>query len=156
MEKWIFSLKLRNSAGVLSALTALFADRGVSIESLSAQGGGAAGAAQGTAVLTFAASEARKSHLARLLERLASVQEVTEYRYDDAGHARKSTLARVTMPAEDLKARLPAAILCDVVSEAEDQTLALLLGPPPALDSLLAELAAEDAISEMDSTVIVV
>lgn len=40
MDKWIFSLKLRNSAGVLAALTALFADRGVSIESLSAQGGG--------------------------------------------------------------------------------------------------------------------
>jgi len=61
LDKWIFSLKLRNSAGVL---TALFADRGVSIESLSAQGGGKSGTAQGTAVLTFAASEARKSHLA--------------------------------------------------------------------------------------------
>ena len=158
MEKWIFSLKLRNSAGVLAALTALFADRGVSIESLSAQGGGVVqeGGATGTATLTFAATEARKSHLARLLERLASVQEVTQYRYDDAGHARKSTLARVTLPAQDLKARLPAAILCDVVSEAEGQTRALLLGPPPALDALLAELAAENAILEMDSTIIVV
>ncbi len=156
MDKWIFSLKLRNSAGVLSALTALFADRGVSIESLSAQGSGTSGAAQGTAVLTFSASEARKSHLARLLERLAPVQEVTQYRYDDAGHARKSTLARVTISAEELKARLPGAILCDVVSEAGGQTLALLLGPPPALDALLAQLAAEDAVLEMDSTVIVV
>jgi acetolactate synthase small subunit len=156
LDKWIFSLKLRNSAGVLAALTALFADRGVSIESLSAQGGGTAGPAQGTAVLTFAASEARKNHLARLLARLASVQEVTEYRYEDANHARKSTLARVTISAEALRARLPQAILCDVVSEQEGQTLALLLGPPPALDSLLAEIAAEDAVLEMDSTVIVV
>jgi acetolactate synthase small subunit len=153
LDKWIFSLKLRNSAGVLAALTALFADRGVSIESLSAQGGGAA---QGTAVLTFAASLSRKNHLARLLARLASVQEVTEYRYEDAGHARKSTLARVTVSAADLKARLPAGILCDVVSEAGGQTLALLLGPPPALDALLAEFGAEDAVLEMDSTVIVV
>ncbi len=48
------------------------------------------------------------------------------------------------------------SILCDVVSEAEGQTLALLLGPPPALDALPAELAAEDAVLEMDSTVIVV
>ncbi len=156
MDKWIFSLKLRNSAGVLAALTALFADRGVSIESLSAQGGGTAGAVQGTAVLTFAASEARKSHLARLLERLASVQEVTQFRYDDAGHARKSTLARVTLSAEALRARLTPGILCDVVSEISGQTLALLLGPPPALDALLAQLAAEDAMLEMDSTVIVV
>ena len=156
MDKWIFSLKLRNSAGVLAALTALFADRGVSIESLSAQGGGMSGTVQGTAVLTFAASEARKSHLARLLERLASVQEVTEYRYDDAGHARKSTLARLTLSAEELRARLVPSILCDVVSEADGQTLALLLGAPPALDSLLAQLSAEDAVLEMDSTVIVV
>ena len=156
MDKWIFSLKLRNGAGVLAALTALFADRGVSIESLSAQGGGTAGTAQGTAVLTFAASPSRKSHLARLLERLASVQEVTEYRYDDAGHARKSALARVTLSAEALRARLTPGILCDVVSEAEGQTLALLLGPPPALDALLAQLADEGAVLEMDSTVIVV
>ena len=158
MDKWIFSLEVRNSAGVLAALTALFADRGVSIESLSAQGGGAVqeGGATGTATLTFAASEARKSHLARLLVRLAPVQALTEYRYDDAGHARKSTLARVTLPVEDLKARLPAAILCDVVSEADNQTRVLLLGPPPALDALLAQLSAEDAVLEMDSTVIVV
>ncbi len=152
MEKWIFSLKLRNSAGVLAALTALFADRGVSIESLSAQGGGAAGAA----TLTFAASEARKNHLARLLKRLAAVQEVTQFRYDDAGHARKSTRARVSLSAEALRTRLMPGILCDVVSETEDQTLALLLGPPPALDALLAELSAENAVLEMDSTVIVV
>ena len=158
MEKWIFSLKLRNSAGVLAALTALFADRGVSIESLSAQGGGTVqeGGATGTATLTFAATEARKSHLARLLARLASVQEVTQYRYDDAGHARKSTLARVALPADALRARLPATILCDVVSEADGQTRALLLGPPPALDALLAELSAEKAVLEMDSTIIVV
>ena len=156
MDKWIFSLKLRNSAGVLAALTALFADRGVSIESLSAQGSGAGGAAQGTATLAFAASEARKTHLARLLTRLAPVQALTEYRYDDAGHARKSARARVTLPADALRARLPASVLCDVVSEDAGQTLAVLLGPPPLLDGLLAELSAENTVLELDSTVIVV
>ena len=156
MTKWIFSLKLRNSAGVLAALTALFADRGVSIESLTAHGGSGPSAPHGTAILTFAASDARKDYLARLLGRLASVQELTEYRYDDAGHARKSALARVTLTAEALAARLPSDILCDLVSVTADHTLALLLGPPPALDTLLAELTAEEVIQEMDSNVIVV
>ena len=158
LDKWIFSLKLRNGAGVLAALTALFADRGVSIESLSAQGSGGGGAAQGdgTATLTFAASEARKSHLARLLARLASVQALTEYRYDDAAHARKSARARIALSADALRARLPPGVFCDVVSEADGQTLALLLGSPPLLDELLAELDAESAVLEMDSTVIVV
>ena len=158
LDKWIFSLKLRNSAGVLAALTALFADRGVSIESLSAQGGGAAqgGGTAGTAILTFAASEARKSHLARLLTRLAPVQALTEFRYDDAAHARKSARVRVALSADALRARLPAAILCDVVSAAEAQTLVLLLGPPPVLDELLAELSAENTVLEMDSTTLVV
>lgn len=156
MDKWIFSLKLRNSAGVLSSLTALFADRGVSIESLTAHAGGGTTAPNGTAILTFTASAARKGHLARLLGRLASVQELTEYRYDDAGHARKSALARVTLSAEALRSCLPTDILCDIVTTSQEQTLALLLGPPPALDALLAELDAQGVIQEMDSTVIVV
>ena len=141
---------------MLSSLTALFADRGVSIESLTAHSGGGAAAPNGTAILTFTASDAKKGHLARLLGRLASVQELTEYRYDNAGHARKSALARVTLSADALIERLPPGILCDIVSATEDQTLALLLGPPPTLDALLAELAGEDVIQEMDSTVIVV
>lgn len=156
MDRWIFSLKLRNGAGVLSSLTALFADRGVSIESLTAHGGGSAGGANGSAILTFAASDARKNHLARLLGRLASVQELTEFRYDDAGHARKSALARVLLPAEALRGRLPPEILCDIVTDGQDHVLALLLGPPPALDALLSALIAEEILQEMDSTVIVV
>lgn len=156
MDKWIFSLKLRNSAGVLSSLTALFADRGVSIESLSAHGGGGSAASPGTAVLTFAASEARKAHLARLLGRLASVLEVTEYRYDDAAHARKSTLARVPLPADALKAQVPPGILCDVVAADEVSTLALLLGPPAVVDALLAEWSGGEVLEEQDSTVLVV
>ena len=156
MEKWIFSLKLRNSAGVLASLTALFADRGVSIESLTAHGSSGPSLPQGTAVLTFTASDTRKAHLARLLRRLASVVELTEFRYDDAGHARKSALARVTLSPDALRACLPPGILCDVVSEAESSTLVLLLGPPPVLDTLLAQLNAEKVLQEMDSTVIVV
>ena len=156
MDKWIFSLKLRNSAGVLSLLTALFADRGVSIESLTARGGGGSGALPGTAVLTFAASEARKTHLARLLGRLASVLEVTEYRYEDAAHARKSALARLPLSEDSLKARLPPGVLCDVVSADKTSTLALLLGPPAVLDALLAELSGGEVIEEQDSTVLVV
>ncbi len=154
MDKWIFSLKLRNSAGVLSSLTALFADRGVSIESLSAHGGG--GLSPGTAVMTFAASASRKAHLARLLGRLASVLEVTEYRYDDAAHARKSTLARVPLPADALKAQVPAGVLCDVVSADDNSTLALLLGPPAVLDALLVQWSGGAMLEEQEATVFVV
>ena len=156
MDKWIFLLKLRNRSGVLLSLTSLFADRGVSIESLTAHAGVSPGAAYGTAILTFAASPAKKDHLARLLGRLAAVQELTEYRYEDAAHARKSALARVTLSTADLTAGLPPGILCDVVSGGEGHTLALLLGPPHLLDTTLAALAERGALLEVDSTVIVV
>ena len=109
LDKWIFLLKLRNRAGVLLSLTSLFADRGVSIESLTAHAGSGPGTPYGTAILTFTASAAKKDHLARLLSRLAAVHELTEYRYEDAEHARKSALARVTLPAADLLAALPPA-----------------------------------------------
>lgn len=154
-DKWIFQLKLRNRAGVLSALTALFADRGVSLESLTAHAADQ-GTTFGTALLTFAAPAAKKDHLARLLGRLASVQEVTEYRYEDAEHARKSALARVTLGADELTSALPTGILCDIVSAAENYTLALLLGPPHLIDTALNILAERGALQEVDSTVIVV
>ena len=156
MDRWIFQLKLRNRSGVLLSLTSLFADRGVSIESLTAHGASEAGTASGTAILTFAASAAKKDHLARLLRRLAAVHALTEYRYEDAEHARKSALARVTLPAAELMAGLPPGILCDIVSDGEGQTLALLLGPPHLLDTTLDGLAERGALLEVDSTVIVV
>jgi acetolactate synthase small subunit len=156
MDRWIFLLKLRNRAGVLSALTAVFADRGVSIESLTAHAGSGHGTPDGTAILTFAAPEAKKDHLARLLTRHAAVRALTEYRYDDAEHARKSALARVALTADALIAGLPPGILCDIVSVAEGQTLALLLGPPQELDAALDALADRGALQETDSTVIVV
>ena len=156
VDKWIFLLKLRNRSGVLLSLTSLFADRGVSIESLTAHGGTGPGTASGTAILTFAAPTAKKDHLARLLNRLAAVHSLTEYRYEDAEHARKSALARVTLSATDLIVALPPGILCDLVSVGEGQTLALLLGPPQALDAALSTLADEGLLVAMDSTVIVV
>jgi|GEM_PF-1049830 len=156
LDKWIFSLKLRNSAGVLSSLTALFADRGVSIESLSAHAGGGPSALPATAVLTFEASEARKAHLARLLGRLESVLDLAEYRYDDDAHARKSTLARVPLSAAALSRCLPPGILCDIVSADAASTLALLVGPAASLDLFLAANAGNMALEERDATVFVV
>ena len=155
-EKWIFLLRLRNRPGVLSALTALFADRGVSLDSLTAHDSGGLGASSGTTILTFTASCAKKDYLARLLGRLAAVESLTEYRYDDAEHARKSALIRVWLTGEALLARLPSGLLCDVVSEGDGQALALLLGPPQILDAALSSLDDAGLLQAMDSTVIVV
>ena len=154
-EKWIFQLKLRNREGVLSSLTALFSDRGLSLESLSAHEGTGPGMT-GTAILTFAATAARKDHLTRLMGRLDTVELVAVLRYDDAAHARKSALARVSLPADNLKAALPPVILCDIVSSTETETLVLLLGPPKMLDEVLAALTAQGALQEVDATIIVV
>ncbi len=156
MDKWILLLKLRNRAGVLNSLTALFADRGVSLESLTAHAAGGTATPYGSAILTFTASAPKKDHLVRLLGRLDSVQAVTEYAYSDADHARKSALARVRLSAADLTAFLPPGILCDIVSEADGVTLALLLGPPQLLDGTLDALAGRAELQEADSTVIVV
>ena len=156
MEKWIFLIKVKNRPGVLSAITALFADRGVSIDSLTAHDSSGVGVPFGSAILTFAANTGKKEHLKRLLTRLAAVQEVAEFSYADSAHARKSALARVSLPADALVAALPNGLLCEIVTVSETETLALLLGPPGLLDSAISTLAAADKLIAMDSTVIVV
>lgn len=155
VRRWVFLLRLRSRAGVLSALTAVFADRGVSIETLNAHDAGVDGPL-GSAVLTFAATAAKKDYLARLLGRLSVVTEVSVYRYEDAAHARKSVTARVGVSGADLRALLPSTVLCDVVSEAPGETIALLLGPPPLLDHVLLSLERRGLLRASDASVVVV
>ncbi len=155
VRRWVFLLRLRSRAGVLSALTAVFADRGVSIETLNAHDA-SVGGPLGSAVLTFAATAAKKDYLARLLGRLSVVTEVTEYRYEDAAHARKSVTARVGISGTDLRALLPPAVLCDVISEAPGRTIVLLLGPPPLLDHVLQSLEQRNLLQASDASVVVV
>lgn len=155
VRRWVFLLRLSSRAGVLSALTAVFADRGVSIETLSAHDA-SVGGPLGSAVLTFAATAAKKDYLARLLRRLSVVTEVTEYRYEDAAHARKSVTARVSMSGADLRALLPPMVICDVIAEMPAETVALLLGPPPSLDHVLASLDQRGLLLASDASVVVV
>ncbi len=155
VRRWVFLLRLSSRAGVLSALTAVFADRGVSIETLNAHDA-SVGGPLGSAVLTFAATPSKKDYLARLLGRLSVVSEVTEYRYEDAAHARKSVIARVGLSGADLRALLPPTVLCDVISEAPGETVALLLGPPPLLDHVLLSLEGRHLLQASDASVVVV
>jgi len=155
VRRWVFLLRLSSRAGVLSALTAVFADRGVSIETLNAHDA-SAGGPLGSAVLTFAATAAKKDYLARLLGRLSVVTEVTEFRYEDAAHARKSVTARVGMGGADLRALLPPSVMCDVISESADETTVLLLGPPPLLDHVLLSLERRGLLQSSDASVVVV
>lgn len=156
VRRWVFQLRLSSRAGVLSALTAVFADRGVSIETLNAHDAGGSGGPLGSAVLTFAATAAKKDYLARLLGRLSVVTEVTEYRYEDAAHARKSVTARVGVSGADLRALLPPTVMCDLISEAAGETVALLLGPPPLLDHVLLSLERRGLLRASDAFVVVV
>jgi acetolactate synthase small subunit len=155
-ERWIFLLQVKSRPGVLSAITAVFADRGLSIETLTAHDSSRTDDAHGTILLTFDAPESKKDYLARLLVRSATVQSLSQYRYDDAAHARKTILLRVTLSADTLRQSLPGEILCDVVSEDPDETRALLLGPPHQLDLAVAALPIESVreASEPNLTVI--
>ena len=102
--RWIFHLQVNNRPGVLSAVTAIFADRGFSIQTLTAHDSGDMGTTFGAVLLTFTAPAVKKDYLARILSRSAMVQHVTIYRYEDAAHARKSISVRVAMSADAFEA----------------------------------------------------
>ena len=141
IERWIFLLQVKSRPGVLSAITAVFADRGISIETLTAHDSSRTGEPQGTIQLSFAATTAKKEYLGRLLARSATVQDIVQYRYEDSAHARKSILVRVTLTPSVLRRALPPEILCDVVSSEPGETLALLVGPPLQLDQAVSALS---------------
>jgi acetolactate synthase small subunit len=156
VDRWIFLLQVKSRPGALSAVTAIFADRSVSIETITAHDSSCTGAVSGTVLLTFAASAAKKNYLARVLSRSVMVEEVVQYRYDDAAHARKSVLVRAALEADRLAGSLPPGLLCDIISTKPGETLALLLGPPPLVDEALAALTARAATEAADPTILLV
>jgi hypothetical protein len=156
IDRWIFLLQVKSRPGALSAVTAIFADRGVSIETITAYDSSHTGAAFGTVLLMFAASAAKKAYLARVLSRSAMVEEVVQYRYDDAAHARKSVLVRAALGAEVLARSLPPGLLCDIISTKPGETLALLLGPPPLVDEALSALTTRTTTETADPTILLV
>ena len=154
--RWIFHLQVNNRPGVLSAVTAIFADRGFSIQTLTAHDSGDTGTAFGAVLLTFTAPSVKKDYLARILSRSAMVQHVTIYRYEDSAHARKSISVRVAMSADALRHALPETILCDVISSSPSETLAVLLGPPVLVDQALSALSPSAMLESTEPTIMVV
>jgi acetolactate synthase small subunit len=148
MERWLFLIRADNRPGVLAAITALFADRGVSLDGLTIYDMHTTERGDGLATLTFQAREAKKEHLARQLRRLEMVHELVEYRCDEGGACR-AALARFALTPPELTAALPPEIRCDVIVEQDDGITVLLLGPPALLDETLIRLSTQGLLRTM-------
>jgi acetolactate synthase small subunit len=148
MERWLFLIRANNRPGVLAAITALFADRGVSLDGLTIYDIHANEQGDGLATLTFRARETKKGHLARQLRRLEMVHELAEYRCDEGG-ARRAALGLFALTPAELTALLPPEIQCDVLAGDDNEITALLLGPPALLDETLITLTVQGLLRTM-------
>lgn len=79
---WVVLVRGEDRPGTLTAVTAVFSDRGVSFDSLAT--GGVDGDV-GTIAVTFHATQRRQAVLVRTVARLAAVRDVAVRRADDPG-----------------------------------------------------------------------
>lgn len=80
-KRWIFVIKIIRKPGVLNAVTGVFSNWGISLETAMLNAMGAEGT-DGIVILSFACSQRKMEIMERTVSRLARVNELTSYPYE--------------------------------------------------------------------------
>ncbi len=80
-QRWIFVIKIIRKPGVLNAVTGVFSNWGISLETAMLNAMGPEGS-DGIVILSFACSHRKMEIMERTVSRLARVNELTSYPYE--------------------------------------------------------------------------
>lgn len=152
---YTFVLKLTDRPGGMELIAATFAHRGVSLSTSLGNDGTLDPQGRATVLITFAATPAKKEALKGALGRLSRVSLLVEH---PAGSPTLRTTAVVRLAAGAPVPVLPPDVV-GLVEKTNDNvqtgdTTYLVVGPPDAVDALLAQLRAQDYVRDVMHTVI--
>ena len=152
-QRWVFVVKCLDRPGVLTAVTSVFSNRGVSLETILSSGIAATSLETGRLILSFRATDRKKEMLLRALGRLSSVLQVDHYLYDDPA-LRSIALAKVSSPtAIEFSSDL---VQMETISETPEGALLLLTGNPIAVESLLNTLRQQSLLLDLVAAAIAI
>jgi acetolactate synthase small subunit len=147
-NRWVFVIKSKNQPGMLNSATAVFSNRGISVDTIL---GGGTITNEGRVILSFQASENKQKMLLRVLKRLSTVESVTVYPYNSP---ELRAISIICLPISSLKNWDNQAIYTETItSNSETQTL-MLTGTTLAVEELLQRLKTEGVLLEATLSVI--
>ncbi|MEO0532906.1 MAG: hypothetical protein AAF215_03465 [Cyanobacteria bacterium P01_A01_bin.123] len=136
-QRWVFVVRALDKPGTLTAVAAVFSNRGVSLESILGSGIAMTTIENGRLILRFSATEAKQTLLRRALERLSSVSRVKVYPYEDE-RLRAIAVAKLTSGAN--LSELAATVDYDAIAQGETHKIVLFSGKTIAVDTAIAKL----------------
>ncbi|MGL5083976.1 MAG: ACT domain-containing protein [Microcoleaceae cyanobacterium] len=152
-KEWVFVVKVIDKPGVLSAIAAIFSNRGISLETILGSILSPDGVEGGRIVVKFRATERKQEMLLRAAQRLSKVLEVQAYPYADE-RLRAIAIAKVKA-STDLQGIHPEIQMEVISSNSEHQTV-LLTGPTLIIDSILKTLKEQNTVLDIALAVMAV
>ena len=150
MERWVFVIKSQDQPGVLTTATAVFSNRGVSLETILGSGGGITGTEGGRFVLSFRASKRQQELLLRTLERLSAVKQVQVYPYTSP---QLRAIAVVRLEGIEIAAK---NLQVDVIdSDSQSQTL-LLTGNTATVEQMVEQFKAQNRLLDVAISIVAI
>ena len=150
MERWVFVIKSQDQPGVLTTATAVFSNRGVSLETILGSGGGITGTEGGRFVLSFRASQRQQELLLRTLERLSAVKQVLVYPYTSP---QLRAIAVVRLEGIEIAAK---NLQVDVIdSDSQSQTL-LLTGNTATVEQMIEQFKAQNRLLDVAISIVAI
>lgn len=145
-QRWVFVVRALDKPGTLTAVAAVFSNRGVSLESILGSGIAMTTIENGRLILRFSATEARQILLRRALERLSSVTRVKVYPYEDD---RLRAIAVAKLSPEASLARLPVAVEHEAIAQSDRHQIVLFSGKTTAVDTAIAQLRQANQLEDV-------
>lgn len=150
-QRWVFTIKSQDRAGVLTAATAVFSNRGVSLESILGGGSFLTGAESGRFVLCFRATQRKQELLVRTLERLSSVEQVTVYPYFSS-QVRAVAIVRLAEAVELKSDRVQV----DPIDSSPEGHILLLSGSTSVVEQLIETFKSQNVLLDAAVSVVAV
>ncbi len=145
-QRWVFVIRALDKPGTMTAVASVFSNRGVSLEATLGSGIDASTTADARLIISFRATEAKKTTLYRATQRLSSVVAVAVYAQDDPG-LRAIALAQISdLTCVDLANSL---IHSEIIAKTPDHTTLLLAGCPRAIEHLLTQLRQQQILLDV-------
>ncbi|MGF1482481.1 MAG: hypothetical protein ACFB4I_23895 [Cyanophyceae cyanobacterium] len=150
-QRWVFTIKSQDRAGVLTAATAVFSHRGVSLETIFGGGGTLVEVESGRFVLCFRATQRKQELLLRTLERLASVEQVAVHPYSSS-QVRAIAIVRLAEAIEFER----DGVQVDRIDSGSPERILLLSGSTSAIEQLIATFKSQNVLLDAAVSIVAV
>ncbi|MEM9006003.1 MAG: hypothetical protein AAGE59_21070 [Cyanobacteria bacterium P01_F01_bin.86] len=151
-QRWVFVVQALDKPGTLTAVAAVFSNRGVSLEGILGSGIAPMTPEGGRLVISFCATQPKQQLLHRALERLSSIFHVDVYTSSD------ERLRAIAVAKLDPATPLPAAVdyRAETILQTDSERMVMLTGTPSRVEDALEHFREQQQLLDLVTSYIAI